>query len=365
MKKLLPLLLLLSPTSSWAERKFDIEIVVFKRNIAEEKTNESWPLVQPPISMKSVGEFHDKEYIIDKGVNFFPEEEFALTPEVDKLKKHANYEVLLHTAWRQGDYGRREAPIFHLIAGDDFSDQFRADGYQIKDKLAIEVSESGHLVFTKEDEKAITEKRQLVLLENPDDDITPENESEYVEPEIVENVSEDTLTEEQIADTDAIESDEAPLLVPDAIINDLPELDGRIQIYVDRYLYANVTLDLKSPITREIELSEEELDALALDSNTLSDTESDIASENSTSTDNVEGEIQNLEEPTTLTGNLEVIESEEAAQTETLLKSYRLSQKRRMRSSETHLLDHPLMGVIIQVRRIDIEDEEPEEEPAS
>ncbi|MDN3684483.1 CsiV family protein [Vibrio sinaloensis] len=28
------------------------------------------------------------------------------------------------------------------------------------------------------------------------------------------------------------------------------------------------------------------------------------------------------------------------------------SKKRRMRSSETHFLDHPLMGVLIQVRRV-------------
>jgi hypothetical protein len=34
------------------------------------------------------------------------------------------------------------------------------------------------------------------------------------------------------------------------------------------------------------------------------------------------------------------------------LKSYRLDQKRRMRSTETHYLDHPLLGMIIQVRRV-------------
>ncbi|MBO0181007.1 CsiV family protein, partial [Vibrio parahaemolyticus] len=30
----------------------------------------------------------------------------------------------------------------------------------------------------------------------------------------------------------------------------------------------------------------------------------------------------------------------------------RMDQKRRMRSSETHYLDNPLMGMIIQVRRV-------------
>lgn len=34
------------------------------------------------------------------------------------------------------------------------------------------------------------------------------------------------------------------------------------------------------------------------------------------------------------------------------LKSYRMDQKRRMRSTETHYLDHPLLGMVIQVRRV-------------
>ena len=35
-----------------------------------------------------------------------------------------------------------------------------------------------------------------------------------------------------------------------------------------------------------------------------------------------------------------------------VLKSYRMIQKRRMRSGHTYYLDHPLMGMIIQVRRV-------------
>jgi hypothetical protein len=51
-----------------------------------------------------------------------------------------------------------------------------------------------------------------------------------------------------------------------------------------------------------------------------------------------------------IAGNLQAIEPQREVQT--FLKDYRFDQKRRMRSSETHYLDHPLMGMIIQVRRV-------------
>lgn len=50
-------------------------------------------------------------------------------------------------------------------------------------------------------------------------------------------------------------------------------------------------------------------------------------------------------------GNLESVSP--TVDVESFLKSYRMDQKRRMRSGETHYLDHPLMGMIIQVRRVD------------
>ncbi|GAM76452.1 hypothetical protein JCM19241_3989 [Vibrio ishigakensis] len=49
-------------------------------------------------------------------------------------------------------------------------------------------------------------------------------------------------------------------------------------------------------------------------------------------------------------GNMEEVSPKK--EVVTYLKSYRMEQKRRMRSGETHYLDHPLMGMIIQVRRV-------------
>ncbi|CAH6905362.1 conserved exported hypothetical protein [Vibrio chagasii] len=252
MKRLIPLLLLFVSLPSLAQRQFDIEVIIFKRAVDAEKVNESWPNTQPKISLERVGSFQDTQYRASKGVKMLPYSEYKLTPQKDKLKQHAGFEVLMHTAWRQGDQGKSSAPVFHIQAGKDFSKQFNADG-----------SEKG----------AVT-------------------------------ASADGFQEETI---------DKPLY----------ELDGKLQIYVQHYLYAETTLDLKAPSVREVKLQEQQIE---LDSP-------------------VSGAKSNVQ-----VGNLTEISP--TVQVEEFLKSYRMDQKRRMRSTETHYLDHPLLGMVIQVRRV-------------
>ena len=252
MKRLIPLLLLFVSLPSLAQRQFDIEVIIFKRAVDAEKVNESWPNTQPKISLERVGSFQDTQYRASKGVKMLPYSEYKLTPQKDKLKQHAGFEVLMHTAWRQGDQRKSSAPVFHIQAGKDFSKQFNADG-----------SEKG----------AVT-------------------------------ASADGFQEETI---------DKPLY----------ELDGKLQIYVQHYLYAETTLDLKAPSVREVKLQEQQIE---LDSP-------------------VNGAESNVQ-----VGNLTEISP--TVEVEEFLKSYRMEQKRRMRSTETHYLDHPLLGMVIQVRRV-------------
>ncbi|GLR05254.1 hypothetical protein GCM10007906_28420 [Vibrio hyugaensis] len=104
----------------------------------------------------------------------------------------------------------------------------------------------------------------------------------------------------------------------------LYELDGKLQIYVQHYLFAETTIDLREPAIREVR----------------------IESQPSEQMTNELGEVD---------GNVQVGNLAEVSPTiteEKFLKSFRMDQKRRMRSSETHYLDNPLMGMIIQVRRV-------------
>ncbi|GAD79282.1 peptidoglycan binding protein CsiV [Vibrio ezurae] len=112
----------------------------------------------------------------------------------------------------------------------------------------------------------------------------------------------------------------------------LYELDGKLQVYVQHYLFLETQLDLHAPSVRSVTFTEKTPDELKDSANfsVLADTETDDA--------NVQA------------GNLEQVSPKK--EEETFLKSYRMDQKRRMRSGETHYLDNPLMGMIIQVRRV-------------
>lgn len=253
MKRLIPLLLLLVSLPSLAQRQFDIEVIIFKRAVDAEKVNESWSNTLPEISLERVGSFQDTQYTSNKGVQMLPDSEYKLIPQKDKLRKHAGFEVLMHTAWRQGDQGKSSAPVFHIQAGRDFSKDFNADGTE-KGSLAIDT----------------TNRFREETIDKP-----------------------------------------------------LYELDGKLQIYVQHYLYAETTLDLKAPSVREVTLQEQPIEL---------DTQ-------------VSGADSNVQ-----VGNLTEISP--TVQVEKFLKSYRMDQKRRMRSTETHYLDHPLLGMVIQVRRV-------------
>ncbi|EMB50807.1 Protein of uncharacterised function (DUF2803) [Vibrio mimicus] len=254
MKRLIPLLLLLFAMPSMAARQFDIEVIIFKRAVDAEKVSESWPNTLPAINFDRAGSFADVSFRQSKGVTMLPSSAYQLNNAAQKLRNHAGFNVLLHTAWRQNDQGRQSAPVFHIQAGRDYSGQFQSDG-------------------------------------------RPVGSSSVTAP--VDGVSEMSIAK--------------PLY----------ELDGTLQIYVQHFLFAEALLDLKKPSVREVTLQDARLD--------LSGTEEDQGA-------------------TVQAGLLESVSP--TVEEETFLKSYRMDQKRRMRSGETHYLDHPLMGMIIQVRRV-------------
>lgn len=256
MRKLLPLLLLFISVPALAQRQFDIEVIIFKRNVNPVSVNESWPTNLPPIDMKGVGSFSNAAYLARKGVKILPPSQYKLDKEVQTLKNHAGFQVLKHIAWRQGDKGRLSAPVFKIQAGKDYSEQFNPDGSEKK---------------------------------------------EVVGTQVMDGVTETTLPK--------------PLY----------ELDGKLQIYVEHYLYADTSLDLKEPSTKTTIISDPEIGL-----NGDADNDSDSS----------EVQIGNLEKITPPT------------KVETILKSYRMKQKRRMRSSHTYYFDNPLMGMIVQVRKV-------------
>ena len=249
MKKLIPLLMLLVAMPSWAQQQFDIEVIIFKRNVNAEKMDEAWPNDLPNISLRGTGSLSSQSYLNAKGVTLLPQASYRLNAQERRLQSQGGYKILLHTAWRQGDQGKSSAPIFHIQAGRDYSQQFNSDG-------------------------------------------SPRNATNFSSGVIEQNIN-----------------------------NPVYELDGTLQIYVQHYLFADAMIDWKAPSSRPIKLTS------ANSPNFIKDPTANDLPLGATI-------------PTTNNSGLEPF-----------LKSYRLDQQRRMKSGETHYLDHPLLGMIIQVRK--------------
>lgn len=285
MKKLIYLLLLAISWPSLAARQFDIEVILFKRNIEPAQISESWPDQPKPINMKGTISFGNEQTLAAKGITLMPPSQYQLTPQYNNLRNHAGFTPLAHFGWRQGDLSKAIAPKFYISAGKDFSAQYLPDGSSkasmIQSPASIEapVSEVAEM----------TEESGIV--------VTTDNQTEAP------GVAEET----QI-------TPESPLY----------ELEGKIRVYVQHYLFTEAELDLREPGRREVIVGAEPLDM-----------ETDLLTDSS----NVQiGHLQ---------------EVKKKVEVEEFLKSYRLDQKRRMRSGETHYFDHPLMGMVVQIRRID------------
>ena len=268
MKNIIYLLLFAISWPSLAARQFDIEVILFKRNIAPEQVSESWPDSQKPINLKGAIDFGDTASLQARGIRKMPSSQFQLNSQYSKLKQHAGFTPLAHFGWRQGDLSRAAAPRIHFTAGDDFSAQFLPDG-SLKSAQPVEQIDE------------------------------PFN---------------DGFTEESLTDNDNIEQE----------AQSLRELDGTLRVYVQHFLFTEANFALREPSRREVIVGAEPLDSM----------------EGTLETD---GNVQ--------IGHLQEVKKQ--VKVEEFLKAYQFQQQRKMRSGETHYLDHPLMGMVIQIRRID------------
>ncbi|PSV44489.1 peptidoglycan binding protein CsiV [Photobacterium indicum] len=294
MKKLIYLLLLAVSWPSFAARQFDVEVILFKRNINPEQVNESWPEQLKQVDMQGALSLEDTAALKAKGVTILPSSQYALDTQYNKLKKHAGFTPLAHIAWRQGDQNQANAPKLYITAGRDFSEQFLPDGRSKKD------------------------------VEQPTNAISIDSDTNNAGISVVTDNSTSLLSNSN-NDVDA-----------DASSDSLYQLNGMLQVYVQHYLFLDANLDLREPSRREVIMTKPLLESIVNEQNAMN---TDTATENGIDV-NSNVQIGHLQE---VKKNIKV---------EEFLKPYRLSQQRRMRSGEIHYLDNPLLGIIIQVRRV-------------
>lgn len=109
-------------------------------------------------------------------------------------------------------------------------------------------------------------------------------------------------------------------------INDKWEIDGNLRIYLDHYLYVDSQLIIRKRVMQDIPTNEQEEKNAVLDI---------VNSQNDVQIIRVDNSI---------------IPFRQAQQS--VIKEILFDQTRRLRSGEIHYFDHPLMGMIIQIRKI-------------
>jgi len=285
--------------SSDSDRWFDVELLVFKRNvdihhISEQlnqqhlylKQRDRLEVFQAPqlldcadptrcIHQQNPVQITQNE-ITDSGhrIKLLDESHLQLIPEREKLAAHELFRPLMHVAFRMPIQNKKKALPIHLFAGRNYA-----------------------LDIYKKEISALQAASPTSTLDNPQD--SDPNSSDKL----------DVLASLQKQKT----------------IQDLYEIDGNLLIYVERYLYVDGQLIVR---TETEDKTKKSSFSLFSKDESSQDTSADVE---------IAPTGTFIERPT----------SDNTIVTETLF-----DQKRRLRSEEIHYLDHPLFGIIVQIRKI-------------
>ena len=281
--------------------------------------------------------------------------------------------MLGHFAWRQPVADKNTAIPVRIAAGYDYQEQFEYTGEQKLALLAPVPGETIDSVDESNDELINTESIDHSL-NDEETDKTPveishinQSQNELGIDDIVEgettSVSDSTETTSQ---------DIAPILLPW-----VPEVDGSALVYIHRnYLHVDTALYYRKPGQQQVDvhtlpsLNSELLnitnpDALArVDTNTDTDTDTDVSLNQPNDINANNGNIIS-NEGLDLSGSMQqedilseftwkydddFLNQDSQKLYTSRLFNYPLVQTRRMRSTELHYFDHPLIGMLVVIR---------------
>lgn len=266
-----------------------------------------------------------KDHAKDPALQIVPASELQLTKQFTALNNHANYNVVLHTAWRMQPKDRNEAVPIRLFAGHNYQQQYQQNGDAV---IAPVVSP---LITT---------------------DITNSVNHTVDESNIIDLDNAATIND-GIAITTI---DTATTAVPATTTPAKPtvpvwEIDGELTIYLEHYLYAKTNLFVRKEGSKVIP------------SNKIVDTESheDTLGTNAEDVDllallgihlepkqTAHNEIAFSSADVTIEDTDIVVPQDK---TVPFLNSYPMQQLRVIRSGEIHYIDHPMFGMLIQIRK--------------
>lgn len=249
-------------------------------------------------------DFHD--------VYLLAEQNLELKEHFYTLKRNRNLNPILHIGWRQPGLSRRKSIPVYLVAGKNYSDQYRYDGSEV----------------------AVVEETTEVIEEEGNFDLGSGLSAQSLLNNDINNNVDKFI--QQIQAGAVVDFHKNELIYPGQ--TNLPDqtwqLDGFVQIHLNHYLFINAEFNFREPRTELI------------DPSTFLPNESQLAS-----TNELQLQQTQLENNQQLSPSSELDQSPNELIEVNYLQNYYFKQNRRVYSGDIHYLDHPKFGILIQIRK--------------
>jgi hypothetical protein len=269
------------------------------------------------------------EWQTKRGAFLLPTATMYMNELYEKIKKQRDITPILHVSWRQEvKFGRKDAHTFRLFAGENFAEQFDANGIPVVDD-----TDSLFDSLNQPTDEYYLPDQELVGL-------TPEQQQALIKH--INGIGSEAVTEDLFARIAAALADDSPINIEQndtqttqqtpmentAILKELWRLDGGITVYLRNvgripYLHIDSNLDFRQPI---FDLKK----ALRVPGLSTNYSGRDVIA------------INPLLQPGSLQTN---------SQQPNFLQSVNFNQLRRVISKQVHYFDHPLFGMIVRINR--------------
>jgi len=251
-----------------------------------------------------------------------------LTELKNSLSRSRGYRPLLHISWRQPVEDKASSQLIRVYAGNNYSDTFNPAG-DARVNIATIESDIVDKTLILEDQQSFSP-----LNSNQDNrypfDINRSDAPLFANSDAQIAKNHQLLVQQQLAKCQQMLQSQA-----EQKRQDVWQLDGNIQIYVERYLHLQTDLELRIPGKEELQLG-------AIETNLAADKLlSSLQKEPERGFGWQLGDdfLTDGEQQTTVIRDV--------------LNHYLMQQSRRIRSNEIHYIDHPLFGLLIQIRPYD------------
>ncbi len=318
--------------------------------------------LQPLQESNTIAEIMEKPFIVlDKELN-------QLTKLRSQLARSRGYRPLLHISWRQPVENKKNSQPIRLFSGKNYSDTFNPDGDARVDIASIDTfltdenkpsdpfSINSQTIYNKQNSTVVTEPSEVSPLNNNSSSLLPFDNSVLMTAEDYR-----LSTREQLSHCQALYQEQLA-----KSHQDVWQLDGNIRLYVQRYLHLETDLILRIPGEEELQLGAIEtslaadklLDSLQTENLTSGDFQSAIASDEPLTVNTLPAKATNTAFGWKLADDFLSDDQSQSIVIQQVLNKYPMLQSRRLRSNEIHYIDHPLFGLLIQIRPYNKETED-------